>query len=72
MLIKHHLVEIAQDETTFPELAARYMFELDTTCDSIDESATKIHRIVTQDLYLISTETRDTDESVVDHEQSHR
>ena len=52
MLDKHQLVTIVQNKTTTPESSARYMFELDTTYDSIDESATKIHRIVTQDVNL--------------------
>ena len=72
MLDEHRLAKTAQDETTLPEFSARYMFELDTTYNSIDESASKIHRMVIQDLDSISTETRDPDESVSDHEQSHQ
>ena len=72
MLEKYQLVSSAQDDTTVPGFSAKYMFELDTTYDSIGETATKIPRIVTQDLDVISTETYDTDESVPDHEQSHQ
>jgi len=72
MLDEHQLVKIAQNETTFPEFSARYMFELDSTYDSIEETASKIHRIVTQDLDLTSTETPDIDDNVPEDEQSHR
>jgi chloramphenicol 3-O-phosphotransferase len=47
MLHEHKLVKLDYGQTSLTHTAANYMFKLDTTYNSIDESALKIYNIVT-------------------------
>lgn len=47
MLNQHKLVQIERGQICPPHIPSWYMFDLDTTRDSIDESAAKIHGLVT-------------------------
>ena len=47
MLDNHTLVEIEQYKTRLPDSPVQYSFELDTTNNSVEESAAEIYRIIT-------------------------
>jgi chloramphenicol 3-O-phosphotransferase len=61
MLVKHKLVEIGHEQTHLSQTSVEYMFEVDTTLDSIDESASKIYAMVTG---CMTPESSDKDEPV--------
>jgi hypothetical protein len=46
MVEKHKLVEIAEEERELPLTSGRYMLEVDTTHNCIEESAIKIYMLV--------------------------
>jgi chloramphenicol 3-O-phosphotransferase len=58
MLHEHKLVELDYGQTSLTHTAANYMFKLDTTYNSIDESALKIYNIVTGCVALESPGTQ--------------
>lgn len=67
ILSQHKLVEIGNEQICPPQIPSWYMFDLDTTCNSIDESAARVHGIITT---CMTSDTRDEYNTVSDQTSS--